>query len=172
MAPILIQTVQPNDVLRLQEISRSTFFETFAKDNSEENMRYYLENNFSIEQLQKELNDPYSLFYFALEGPQVIGYLKINTGPHQTELKDENTIEIERIYVLQQYHGKNVGQLLLQQSFAVAQQQQVDTIWLGVWEHNPRAIRFYEKNGFTPFGKHDFLLGDDLQIDVLMKLKM
>ena len=65
MAPILIQAVQPNDVLRLQEISRSTFFETFAKDNSEENMRYYLENNFSTQQLQKELNDPYSLFYFA-----------------------------------------------------------------------------------------------------------
>jgi diamine N-acetyltransferase len=106
---------------------------------------------------------------FALIDHQVIGYLKLNYGQAQTELKDSKALEIERIYVLQTYQGKNVGQLLYTKAIEIAKQASVDYVWLGVWEENHRALRFYQKNGFVPFDKHVFKLGDDEQTDILMK---
>ncbi|SMG52036.1 GNAT family N-acetyltransferase, partial [Sphingobacterium psychroaquaticum] len=103
---------------------------------------------------------------------EVIGYLKINFGQSQTELKDEKALEIERIYVLKEYHGKNVGQVLYQKAMEIAKEKKADYVWLGVWEENPRAISFYKKNGFVEFDKHIFKLGDDEQTDIIMKLKM
>ncbi|GJH39565.1 hypothetical protein RCZ04_01150 [Capnocytophaga sp. HP1101] len=78
-------------------------------------------------------------------------------------------MEIERIYVLKSFHGSGVGQELYQKAITVAREQAVQYVWLGVWEQNPRAIRFYEKNGFVPFDKHVFVLGNDPQTDILMK---
>jgi ribosomal protein S18 acetylase RimI-like enzyme len=99
----------------------------------------------------------------------VIGYLKINTGQAQTELQDSQALEIERIYVLKSFHGKKVGQLLYEKAMSVAAELGVNYVWLGVWEKNARAIRFYSKNGFEPFDKHIFKLGDDVQTDIMMK---
>ena len=162
-------TLADADVSQLQQIGRQTFFETFAASNSEENMRAYLFNGFALDKLRAELAQPYSTCYFAEQAGRVIGYLKVNTGPAQTEQQADNALEIERIYVLQEFHGQRVGQLLYEQALALAQQAQVDYLWLGVWEENPRAIRFYEKNGFVAFDKHVFLLGDDVQTDIMMK---
>jgi diamine N-acetyltransferase len=170
MSDIFIQKVTPADILKLQEISKQTFFETFAAENSEENMRQYLEEGFSIERLTAELSDPNTDFYFALLGNKIIGYLKLNSGASQTELKDEKAIEIERIYVLKEFHGKKVGQILYGKAMEVAKQKQADYVWLGVWEKNQRAINFYRKNGFVAFDKHIFKLGNDEQTDIMMKL--
>ena len=98
-----------------------------------------------------------------------MGYLKLNGGNSQTELKDERTLEIERIYVLSSWYGKQVGQLLYNKAIEVALELNADYIWLGVWEENQRAIRFYERNGFVAFDKHIFRLGDDEQTDIMMK---
>lgn len=135
-------------------------------------MAKYLEEGFSTDKLRAELNNPHSAFYFAQRGGRIIGYLKVNSGKAQTELQDGNALEIERIYVLQEFHGQGVGQRLYDQALAIAKQQRVDYVWLGVWEQNPRAIRFYGKNGFTAFGKHVFRLGDDEQTDILIKLDL
>lgn len=132
-------------------------------------MSAYLEEGFSLEKLTTELQNPHSAFYIAALGSTVIGYLKVNTGPAQTELQVANALEIERIYVLQAYHGQQVGQVLYERALQLATQAQADYLWLGVWEENPRAIRFYEKNGFAAFAKHVFKLGDDEQTDILMK---
>jgi ribosomal protein S18 acetylase RimI-like enzyme len=172
MTNFQIKRVTPNDLDELQTISRITFHETFAGDNSPEDMNKYLDEEFSAGKLNKELKDRNTQFYFATLKNKIIGYLKINFGPSQTELQNENAVEIERIYVLKAYHGKNPGQLLYQKALEIALQKEVDFIWLGVWEHNLRAIHFYKKNGFVAFDKHLFKLGDDDQTDIMMKLSL
>ncbi len=172
MAIIEIKRATSSDLTLLQNIGRQTFSETFSEKNSEENMKKYLEEGFSAEKLSAELNNPDSEFYFASLENNVIGYLKINHGQSQTELKDERAMEIERIYVLKDFHGKNVGQLLYQKAIDIALVKKADYVWLGVWEENPRAINFYKKNGFVEFDKHIFVLGDDEQTDIMMRLKL
>jgi diamine N-acetyltransferase len=169
MDEITIRKVSLEDIDQLQKIGRKTFEETFSANNSEENMLKYLESGFSFEKLNAELNNQLSEFYFAILNDRVIGYLKLNTGLAQTELKDETALEIERIYVLEEFHGKKVGQILYDKSLEVADTKNAPYIWLGVWEKNPRAISFYRKNGFEEFDKHLFKLGDDEQTDILMK---
>lgn len=157
------------DVTALQIIGQQTFSETFAIHNTEADMQQYLEHNFSIEKINKELSNPDSQFYIAWDNNEPIGYLKVNTGSAQTELKDATSLEIERIYVASAWHGKKAGQLLYEQALAVAQSLNKTSIWLGVWEENTKAIRFYEKNGFVAFDKHIFKLGNDEQTDIMMK---
>jgi ribosomal protein S18 acetylase RimI-like enzyme len=169
MEPINIEKVTPADINPLQTIGKQTFLQTFAPHNSEQNMIQYLNDNFSAQKLSAEISQDDSEFYFAKTGNQVIGYLKINTGKSQTEIQASNALEIERIYVLQEYHGKKVGQLLYEWAIQIASNRKYDYVWLGVWEYNAKAIRFYEKNGFVPFSKHVFRLGDDEQTDIMMK---
>lgn len=169
---ISIRKITLNDINELQQIGKLTFAETFSSVNSEENMRAYLEKGFSLEKLTQELEDQNAEFYFAELDKATIGYLKVNVGQSQTEIKDKNALEIERIYVLKEFHGKKVGQMLYDKAIALANQKQVGYVWLGVWEENSRAIRFYEKNGFTAFDKHIFKLGNDEQTDIMMKRKL
>ncbi len=157
---------------QLQLIGKQTFAETFADTNTEENMQKYLEESFLTTKLLSELTNPNSEFYFALLHKKVIGYLKINFGEAQTEIKDSNALEIERIYVLKEFQGKKVGQLLYETALNRAKQINVDSLWLGVWEKNSKAINFYKKNGFVEFDKHIFQLGDDAQTDIMMKLQL
>lgn len=172
MQNISIIKAELHDIEKLQKIGRQTFFETFSESNSEENMQNYLDEGFSIEKLTAELTDTNSEFYFTVLNEEVNGYLKLNFGDSQTELKDNNALEIERIYVSKEFHGKSVGQLLFDKAIEVAKHKNADYIWLGVWEGNPRAINFYKKNGFVEFDKHIFKLGDDEQIDIMMKLNL
>ncbi|MBA9075233.1 ribosomal protein S18 acetylase RimI-like enzyme [Flavobacterium gossypii] len=172
MVSIEIKRVDLNSINLLQEIGRQTFLETFSETNTSENMNKYLEDGFSLDKLTAELNSKNSEFYFAELNNEIIGYLKINFGESQTELKDDKALEIERIYVLKDFHGKKVGQLLYDKAIEVASQTNADYVWLGVWEENPRAISFYKKNGFVEFDKHIFKLGDDEQTDIMMKLEL
>ena len=135
-------------------------------------MAAYLDKAFSEEQLHKELSNPESEFYFAKDGQEVLGYLKINVGSAQTECKEENSLEVERIYVSKDFQGKKIGQLLFQKGMELARQKHMDFVWLGVWEKNTKAIRFYEKNGFKAFDSHSFMLGSDEQTDILMRFTL
>ena len=169
---IQVRKATTKDLNTVQRIGRETFFETFADSNTEDDMNKYLEDSFNDHQLTVELSNPDSLFYIALEDESPVGYLKVNTGSAQTEQQDEKALEIERIYVKSSHHGKKVGQLLYEKALEVAQQQHNSYLWLGVWEKNPRAIRFYEKNGFVAFDKHIFKMGDDEQVDIMMKKEL
>ena len=169
---IIIRKIALNEIDQLQKIGQQTFHETFSESNSEENMKNYLEEKFSYEKLTAELTDENSEFNFATLQNEVIGYLKINFGASQTEMKDEKALEIERIYVSKEFHGKKVGQLLYDKAIEIAKEKNVDYAWLGVWEENHRALSFYRKNGFTEFDKHIFKLGNDEQTDLMMKLKL
>jgi len=167
-----VQQVQKADLLALQEISRQTFFDTFADVNTPADMQQYLDVNLSMEQLIKEWTNPSTTFYFVKQQDKVLAYLKINETDAQTEQREEASLEIERIYVLSADQGKGIGQLLLDFSIQVTKDKGFNLIWLGVWEHNKKALQFYEKNGFNFFGKHSFFLGHDEQTDLLMELRL
>lgn len=169
MEDIRITSVGLTEIETLQKLSRQTFLDTFAPYNTEADMAIYLEESFSGEKLIEELDNAGSEFYFARSGERVIGYLKINTGAAQTENLGNHTLEIERLYVLKEYHVKNIGQLLYEKAFRIAQERALEYVWLGVWEKNERALRFYEKNGFLQFSQHLFRLGNDEQVDILVK---
>ncbi|MGV9012736.1 MAG: GNAT family N-acetyltransferase [Flavobacteriales bacterium] len=170
MPEIEIVRVTGKDLEQLKELSERTFTETFASMNTAANMGAYLAHEFATEKLERELADPDSGFYFALLEQQVVGYLKVNISSAQTELQDKHALEVERIYVLKEHHGKRIGQALLDKALAFARARGIDQVWLGVWEANAQAIHFYAKNGFARFGKHTFMLGADAQTDILMKV--
>ena len=169
---ITITQATIKDILELQRLGKQTFIETFSEHNSKDDMDQYLESSFNIETLKNQLENSNSTFYFAQENQNKIGYLKINLGPAQTELKDPYSLEIERIYVLKSYFGKKVGQLLYEKAASIAKELKLKYIWLGVWEKNERALQFYKKNGFVEFDQHQFVLGEDVQNDILMKLTL
>ncbi len=167
-----IRKINIDDLETLRNLSIQTFKETFEEVNTEEDMQKYLDENLSIEKLKSELENPNSEFYFAENNGEILGYLKLNFKDAQTEKLAENHFEIERIYVLKAFLGQKFGQILFDKAIEIGREKNLEYVWLGVWEENHRAIRFYGKNGFEIFGKHDFVLGEDVQTDLLMKMKI
>jgi ribosomal protein S18 acetylase RimI-like enzyme len=133
-------------------------------------MEQYLNATFTAAQISQELKGPHVQYYLATVAGEPVGYLKFNFSAAQTEFQDNQALEIERIYVAKENLGTGVGELLMNKAIAVAQEAGLKYVWLGVWEHNPRAIRFYKRRGFKQFGSHSFMLGQDEQTDILMKL--
>ena len=167
-----IRKINIDDLERLRYLSIQTFKETFEEVNTEEDMQKYLDENLSLERLKSELENLDSEFYFIENENKNLGYLKLNFENAQTEKVEENYFEIERIYVLKAFLGQKIGQILFDKAIEIGREKNLEYVWLGVWEENHRAIKFYEKNGFEIFGKHDFVLGEDLQTDLLMKMKI
>lgn len=166
---VRITTSQINE---LCEISKQTFIETFAIVNTKDNMDEYLESHLTIGKLTAEINNPNSAFYFATSDQKIVGYLKINSGAAQTESIHNNSLEIERIYVLKEFQRLKIGQILFDKAIDIAKKKEKELVWLGVWEHNTRAIQFYKKNGLVQFDSHIFKLGNDQQTDILMKIDL
>lgn len=172
MEDIQVKQAALEDLHTIQCVGRETFSETFGESNTEADMNKYLEDSFNEKKIKAELSNPGSLFFIAWDNKNPVGYLKVNSGDAQTEQQHDTSLEIERIYVKSSHHGKKVGQLLYEKAMEIAKNQHNSYIWLGVWEKNPRAIRFYEKNGFIAFDKHIFKMGDDEQIDIMMKKEL
>jgi len=169
MQETIITKATHSDLQTLIEIGKKTFYETYAHRNSEADMTTYLKDNFNEETITAQLENAHSQFYMAWNDKQPIGYLKVNESAAQTDLKEVASLEIERIYVLANFHGKRIGQLLYEKAIELAGQINKTSIWLGVWEQNPKAIRFYEKNGFVSFAQHLFIVGSEEQTDHLMR---
>ena len=144
----------------LQEISRDTFEQTFSEYNTKEDMQEYLEKNLSCNQLKIELESPIAEFYFIYIDDKLSGYLKLNVS---------DSLEIERIYILNEFQGRGAGKAFMNFAFARARMLGHKSLWLGVWEYNSKALAFYQSLGFIAYGEHDFLLGSDLQRDILMR---
>lgn len=172
MNNLLIQPVKLYEVKILSLLSLETFYEAFIWGNTEENIQSYMQYAFNEEQLLKELNNPSSEFYFARIGESVVGYLKINSDSAQTVPVDAHALEIERIYVLKDFRRMSIGQLLFDKALTRARELGNNTLWLGVWEKNEAAIKFYERNGLTSFSAHTFMVGDDEQTDIMMKVNL
>ncbi len=162
----------PNDIDQLISIGTETYFETFAAMNQPEIMADYLEAAFNHERIEAELLNPDSLFLFIFLGEQLAGYLKTNTGLAQTDLREPFGLEIERIYVRQQFQHQGLGKAMIAKGIEIARRQGKTYVWLGVWEHNSAAIAFYQRMGFIQIGTHDFIMGTDRQTDYIMKMEL
>ena len=173
MSTIQIVPVQVSDADTLLELSLSTFLDFFGPPvNEQKNIEAYTSVAFTPEKVLSELNNPDSQFYFAKDGDEIAGYIKLNLNSAQNEFKDPNAVEVERIYVARAHHKKQIGSQLISFAINTALDKNLNYIWLGVWDQNYRAISFYERNGFSVVGSHDFVLGDDVQTDLLMKRRL
>ncbi|WJH32693.1 GNAT family N-acetyltransferase [Paenibacillus sp. CC-CFT747] len=157
-----------DDLGLLQEISIETFKETFGNKNSPETMKAYLEKAFNLPQLEKEVSRASSEFYFLYANEEMAGYLKINTDDAQSEAMGRDSLEIERIYIREKHHKQGLGKDLINKAIEIAKERNKERIWLGVWEKNENAIRFYKKMGFVQTGDHAFYMGEEKQIDWIM----
>jgi len=156
----------------LQEISIETFNDTFSNQNSPDNMKVYMDRAFTMKQLESELANRSSQFYFISFDKEVAGYLKVNVDDAQSETMGDDFLEIERIYKRSKFQKKGLGKYLIDQAIEIAREQNKNNIWLGVWEKNENAIRFYKKLGFVQTGTHSFYMGDEEQIDFIMTKKL
>jgi len=164
--------VLPAHLDTLLNISKKTFYDAFYHLCKPADFEAYTAVAFHPDKLLSELNNPNSHFYFAIIDGQPAAYLKLNFHDAQTEFCEPDAMEIQRIYVLSDYQGKQIGKQLLDFATGKAIEQQMKNIWLGVWEKNPNAIRFYQNNGFKIIGKHTFPFGDEVDADWLMKKEL
>jgi ribosomal protein S18 acetylase RimI-like enzyme len=167
-----IRLATSEDAELIARISQETFIHSFAAFNTPENMNKFMEGQFSRENLMAEVTAPGSTFLLAFTDAVIAGYVRLREAPNPPALGNKRTIEIARIYMAAHSIGKGVGSLLMQECIQIAKDSKIETIWLGVWEHNPRAIAFYERVGFEKFSEHVFMLGDDPQTDWLMKKEL
>ena len=166
---VVLRYATREDAELIADISRQTFYDTFAADNTEEDMAKFLNEQFTKGRLMLEVGSPENIFLLAYCDGEVAGYLKLREGKKLVQLQGAAAMEIARIYVVKEFLGKGVGKQLMQAAIDLAKQKEKEVIWLGVWERNQRAIAFYSSWGFQKFGEVNFLLGDDLQRDWLMK---
>ena len=166
MNTITIRYAVPADAELIADMSRTAFYETFAKDNTKEDMEIFMSEQFAKEELMKEVVLSEGIFVLAYMDDEPVGYARLRV---KNNLAHEQAIEIARIYALDKAIGKGVGKALMQECISKANELQMKSIWLGVWEKNERALAFYERWGFERFGEHQFLLGTDLQTDWLLK---
>lgn len=171
-AAFTIRRATEADASMLCEIGVQTFRDSFEALNTPANMRMYLDKTFSVEKMQAEISEPGAIFLIAYDKEAIAGYVKMREGHDPDNLNESNAVEIERLYATRDYIGKGTGSYLMNTALEYAREKQFDTVWLGVWEHNLRAIQFYEKMGFGKFGSHVFMLGTDPQTDLLMKKKI
>lgn len=167
-APIIRQA-SAADAELLAALGAQTFCETFAADNSPENMAAYLASSFGPALQATELADPESLFLIAEVDGIAAGYAKLKPGSPPRSVTDRKPIELVRLYVSRDWLGRGVGAALMRVCIDEARQQGHHTLWLGVWEHNDRARAFYRKWNFRDVGRHIFQLGEDKQTDILME---
>lgn len=157
---------------QLTEISRTTFVASFEKDNDLEDFKKYITTAFNKETIKKQLCNESSFFYFCFKDEKLAGYFKLNIDNAQTDVKSEESIELERIYVRQEFQGQQIGQSMLKEAIRIASKLNKAYLWLGVWERNTDAIRFYQKHRFSKFDTHPYYIGNDRQTDWLMRFDL
>lgn len=168
---ITLRTFEEQEANLLADISRTSFFQTFAPDNTEENMSLFLQHQFTAERIILEMGQPGNTHILALYNDEPAGYVFLKQRSHPL-LESWAALEISRIYCLQAFQGKGLGKAMMEYSIQLANQLQLDTLWLAVWKENAKALTFYKSFGFQIFGETDFMLGKDLQKDWLMYSKI
>src|SRR3954471_9463860 len=166
---ITLRQATLHDAETIADLSRSTFYETFAAQNSIRNMELFLNEQFTRSRLINEVGADGNTFLLASYKGDLAGYVKLREGEKPRQIKKISALEIARIYVVKEMIGKGIGRALMEASINTARERNLQLIWLAVWEHNTRAFDFYKKWGFEIFGSQVFLLGMDIQKDWLMK---
>lgn len=167
-----VRTCTTADIPALIQLGIKTFYDTFIPFNKQEDMEAYLNSTFTQERLHTEFEEEGSVFFLAVHGERPAGYAKIRMKTGHDQPEGRKPMEIERLYVLNDFLGHGIGAKLMEQCLAWGKFIQCDVVWLGVWEHNERAKRFYTKWGFEKYSQHVFMLGNDEQTDHLMKKQL
>jgi diamine N-acetyltransferase len=166
---LTVEVIKASQIEELRSLSIKTFVEAFQDQNTPQDMAFYINEAFDAKKLSEELEDKSSRFFFLLRDLIPIGYAKINLPPTDGPNGKEG-MELQRIYIDSAHQSGGMGAFLLDYIVKFARELHIPSIWLGVWEHNPQAIRFYQKKGFQMVGAHDFMLGASLQTDYIMQL--
>lgn len=170
MRPVFsLRRCVPDDLHTLAPLSRETFSDAFAADNSTERMDAYLAEAFDENGIRQSLSDDRISYYFAYCDGELAGYLKLNEWDAQTDIRDSASMEVERIYVLRRFQDRGLGGRLIDAAAEIVEERGKEYLWLGVWERNDGAIRFYRRHGFREFSTHMFDLGGEPQRDLLMR---
>ncbi len=174
MSEILIRQASIEDSKLLTDLAYTTFWDAFAHHpkNAPDDLNHYMRQAFNQQQITLELADEKNIFLVAEIDAEAAGYAKIILDNIEPGITAERPIELQRLYSHQKHLGQGVGQRLMDACFDRARSENRDVMWLGVWEYNPRAQRFYEKNGFRIVGSHVFQLGKDAQTDLLMQKEL
>jgi len=160
------------DLQQLRLISEQTFVHAFEKDNDPKDFKNYIEKAFALNKIMEELLNTYSDFYFVYNIDVLVGYFKLNIMSAQSDVHCDDSMELERIYVLKEYQGLGLGEQFLHRIKKIAQERKKKMLWLGVWEKNKRAIKFYQRHGFQKFDTHPYFIGTDEQTDWLMSFDL
>ena len=165
-----IRMANTNDAERVAALARDTFIATFADSNTPQDMAHYVDKAFSVDTIREELGDKRSTFFWAEQQGIPAGYAKLRRGEAEQCVNGPKPVELERIYADPELIGAGIGKLLLLTCTKMAISEGFQTLWLGVWEHNERAIEFYHRQGFVDVGSKLFMLGNDSQTDRIMQL--
>lgn len=168
----VIRPATTADATGLSRFAAATFRETFERENTPEDMASYVAGAFTPQRQAAEIEDSASTVLLAesatSSGSELIGYVHLVSGPAPRGVQGPAPLELKRLYVARAWHGRGVAQALMEAALDAAKARGAQTLWLGVWERNPRAAAFYRKYGFTRVGEHTFVLGADAQTDWLL----
>ena len=165
---VVIRPAKLSDAASLAAIAEQTFRETFAADNSAENINLHCAQKFSAQLQGEEVSDPQLVTLLAEIAGELVGFAQLRLAHATTRVKADRPAELHRIYVSSKWHGRGVANELMRAVHAAAASAGSDCLWLGVWERNLKAIAFYRKCGFSVVGDHVFMLGQDQQRDLIM----
>ena len=167
-----IRPVQAADAPALAVLAERTFREAFEARNSPENMDLHCASNFGPEIQAREIADRDLVTMVAEEAGRLVGYTQVRLSKASDSVKAARPAELNRIYVWREWQGRGVARDLMNDALSAVEKAGRDCLWLGVWEHNPRAIAFYRKFGFEIVGQQTFMLGNESQRDILMAARI
>ncbi|MCG9801692.1 GNAT family N-acetyltransferase [Staphylococcus argenteus] len=167
-----VQVITDKDAMELVTLAKKTFCDTFGAYYDDKDFEQFFKDNYTVEKFTQEINDVSSFHYFYQENGENVGYIKMNINDAQTEEMGEAYLEVQRIYFLKEFQGGGRGSQLIALAEKIAQEHNKHKIWLGVWEHNPRAQAFYRRHGFKVIGEHHFQTGDVTDTDLIMEKEL
>ncbi len=164
----LIRRATAHDAAALAALAERTFRDTFAAQNSAQNMDQHCRTHYGADIQASEIARGDHVTLVVETAGALIAYAQLRLVAAPTCVQGERPGEIQRFYVDRPWHGQGIAHALMAACLQALNEQACDTVWLGVWEHNPRAIAFYRRHGFNEVGEHCFALGDDPQRDILL----
>ena len=171
----MTDTLRPavsTDAPALTRLAEQTFRATFAADNAPEDLDLYCRTHYTPEIQAAEIADPRREIWVTEKAGELIAYFMLTEGTREQGVTGERTLELQRIYVDARFHGQGIAQKLMEQVLRRTRERGCDSLWLGVWEHNRRALAYYPKHGFKEVGEHTFVLGNDPQRDLILELAL
>ncbi|MFI5135254.1 MAG: GNAT family N-acetyltransferase [Chitinophagales bacterium] len=169
---ISIRYGEVGDAINLSAFGIATFTETWEYLYKPEDFRQYLEESYSVEVIKKELEDPALTYFLAYADDELAGFAKLSRKQTLGDWITDHCLEVCKIYALKKFHDQKIGKALMEKTIELAEEEKMESLVLGVWENNHRAVNFYRKFGFEKIGEHPFLIGKQLDIDWVMKKKL